>query len=174
MISLIVVLFVHDSFGFNLNEWGTPLSQTLMQIGGSATIGLGTGLYPKSMLKRIFNVKTSWITALVIGFVVAELIAGIICWQLGLNRGELRFIEFRPLPESLIFACAGLTIGLLQWKILKEYFYKSSYWVIASCLGWGICVLVTQISFWAFFLGALLYGIITGATFIWILQRKNE
>lgn len=101
-------------------------------------------------------------------------------WQLGLNRYELRFIEFRPLPEALIFACAGLIIGLFQWIILRRFFIRSGYWILASTLGWGICILITffvglidkEASLFAFFLGALLYGAITGATLIRILQNS--
>ena len=104
---------------------------------------------------------------------VTELIAGIILWKMGLNRGELRFIEFRPIPESFIFASAGLLIGFLQWTILRRYFYKSGYWIFACILGWGICIIVTQISIWAFFMGALLYGAITGAALLWIMQIKE-
>lgn len=174
MFSLIVVLLVHGAFGFGQMEGGTYLSQTVMQIAGGGVIGLGTGLYQRLLLKKVFNVSLSWIYTLVIGFSVTELIVCIFLWQLGLNRYELRFIEFKPLPEALIFACAGLIIGLSQWTILRRYFSKSIYWVLASTLGWGICVFITQISIWAFFIGALLYGVITGAALMWVLRRKEE
>jgi len=174
MISLIVVLLVHSAFGFNMSEGGTYLSQTVMQIAGGAVIGLGVGIYQKLLLKRVFKITSSWIYSLVIGFAVTELIVCIVLWQLELNRYELRFIELRPLPEALIFACIGLIIGLLQWTILRRYFLKSFFWVLASTLGWGICVLVTQLSVWAFFMGALLYGAITGVTLIWVLRKKEE
>jgi len=172
--SLIVVLLVHGAFGFTQMEGGTYLSQTVMQIAGGATIGLGTGLYQRSLLRKVFNVNSSWIYTLVIGFASTELVVCLILWQLGINRYELRFIEFNPLPESLIFACAGLLIGLLQWIILKRYFSRSIYWVVASTLSWGTCILITRISIWLFFPGALIYGAITGAAFMWILKRKEE
>lgn len=173
MVSLIVVLLVHGAFGFNQMDGGTYLSQTVMQIAGGAVLGFGTGLYQKSLLKKEFSVSSSWIYTLIAGFAVTELTVCVILWQLGLNRYELRFIESNPLPEALIFACAGLIIGLLQWTILRKYFSRSIYWVFASTLGWGICVFVTQISILAFFIGALLYGLITGATLLWVLRRKE-
>jgi hypothetical protein len=173
MISLIVVLLVHGAFGFGQTEGGTYLSQTVMQMAGGAVIGLGAGLYQRFLLKKVFHVPSYWIYSLVIGFILTELVVCIILWQLGLNRYELRFIEFRPLPEALIFACAGLIIGLLQWTLLRKYFSRSFYWVFASTIGWGICIFVTLISVWAFFLGALLYGAITGTAFVWILKRKE-
>jgi len=174
MVSLIVVLLVHGAFGFSQMDGGTYLSQTVMQIAGGAVIGLGTGLYQRSLLKKVFKVSLSWIYTLIIGFAVTELIVCIILWQLGMNRYELRFIESNPLPEALIFACAGLIIGLSQWVILRRYFSGSIYWVFASTVGWGVCVLITQISMLAFFVGALLYGLITGATLMWVLKRKEE
>lgn len=174
IISLFAVLVVHTAFGFNMTEWGTPLSQTLMQIAGGAVIGFGTGVYQRSLLRKLFDVTSSWIYALIIGFTITELIAGIILWKMGLNRGELRFIEFRPIPESVIFACAGLLIGLLQWTILRRFFYNSGFWVLACTLGWGICIIITMISVWAFFIGALMYGAITGITLMWIMQIKKD
>lgn len=174
IISLFVVLLVHGAFGFTQMEGGTYLSQTVMQIAGGAVIGLGTGLYQRSLLRRVFNVPSFWIYALVIGFAITELIVCIILWQMNINRYELRFIESNPLPEALIFASAGLIAGLLQWTILRKYFAGSLYWVLASALGWGISVLATQISVWAFFLGALLYGAITGAAIMWLLQSKEK
>ena len=183
IISLIAVLLVQRAFGFGQMDWGTPLSNTLSQIAGGALIGLGTGIYQKSLLRKMFNVSSSWIYTLVIGFAFAELIIGLILWQLDLDREKLRFIEFKPLPEALFFACAGLIIGLLQWPILGKHFSGSIYWIIASTTGWGICILMTYfagfvlkmgLSIFAFFLGALLYGACTGATLIWILHKKEE
>lgn len=174
IISLIVVLLIHGAFGYNQMEGGTYLSQTVMQIGGGAVIGLGVGLYQRSLLKKVFRVSSFWIYTTVIGFAVTELIACIVLWQLELNRYELRFVESNPLPEVLIFSGIGLMIGLFQWNMIKKHFSRSFSWVLASTLGWGICVLAAVISIWSFFVGALLYGAITGATLIWILQKKTE
>lgn len=181
LVSLIAVLLVQGAFGFGQMDWGTPLSNTLSQITGGTIIGLGTGIYQRSLLRKVFNISSSWIYMLIIGFVATELIAGIVLWQLDLDREKLRFMEFKPLPETLIFACAGLMIGLLQWTILRRHFYRSGYWVLASVLGWGICILMTffvglvnrDVSIFAFIPGALFYGAITGAAFMWILQKKN-
>jgi hypothetical protein len=173
MISLIVVILVHGAFGFGQMEGGTYLSQTVVQIAGGATIGLGTGLYQRLLLRRVFDVKASWIYSLVIGFAGTELVVCLLLWQLGINRYELRFIEFNPLPEALIFACAGLLTGLLQWSILRRHFPGSFWWVLASTAGWGGCVLLTVTSVWSFFPGAMIYGAITGAALLWMLRNKE-
>jgi|WetSurSiteA1Bulk_404760.scaffolds.fasta_scaffold53322_1 hypothetical protein len=185
IVSLIAVLLVQGAFGFGQMDWGTPLSNTLSQIAGGTIIGLGTGLYQKSLLQKACKVSSSWIYSLIIGFVTSELIAGIILWQLDLDREKLRFIEDNPLPETLIFASAGLLTGFLQWRILKRFFFRSGCWVIASTLGWGICILINILWFipfihnsvlavvMVFSLGSLLYGVITGTTLIWIMRRKE-
>jgi len=182
IISLIVVLMIHGAFGFNQMEGGTYLSQTVMQIAGGAVIGFGTGLYQKSLLKKVFDVSWSWVYTLIIGFAFTELVVCIILWRLGINRYELRFIELNPLPEVLIFACAGLVIGLLQWTILRKYFSGSTVWVLANTLGWGVCVLTTyffglinrNVLVFGFIPGALLYGAITGATVMWISRNIHR
>jgi hypothetical protein len=182
LVSLIVVLLVHGAFGFSQMEGGTYLSQTVMQIAGGAVIGLGTGLYQRSLLKKVFNVPLAWIYTLIAGFAITELIVCFILWRLNLNRYELRFIEFKPLPEALFFGCAGLVIGLSQWRILRKFFNRSWIWVISSTLGWGICILAVYIAdlvlkkdsaVIAFLLGTLLYGAITGFTLMWVLQCKD-
>ncbi len=174
IVSLIVVLLVHGAFGFNQMEGGTYLSQTAMQVAGGAVIGLGTGLYQYLLLKKHFNAPASWIYFAMAGFAFAELVICLVLWQMQLNRWQLRFVEFNPLPEALFFAIAGLFTGVLQWTILRKYVTGSGYWILASTAGWGICVLVTVFGVWAFFAGALFYGLITGAVICWGLKARQD
>lgn len=174
MISLIVVLLVHGAFGFNQMEGGTYLSQTVMQVAGGAVIGFGTGIYQQELLKKRFNVSGYWTISLVTGFAVIELIVCILLWQMKINRYELRFIESNPLPEAFFFSCAGLLSGILQQGVLRKHFTRSAYWIAASAVGWGVCIVLTLISIWAFFAGALLYGAITGAALMWLMHSKND
>ena len=186
MVSLIAVLLVHGAFGFSQTDPGTHLSQTLMQVAGGSVIGLGTGMYQKDFLRKRFKVRTSWIYFPVIGFAVTELVACLILWALDMDRYKLRFIEGNPLPEALIFACAGMVTGILQVSILKKHFAKSGYWIIASTLGWGICILTNLLWFvpvvrssiffviLVFAMGAMFYGIITGFTLTRVLKPLNE
>lgn len=181
MVSLIVVLLVHGAFGFSQMEGGTYLSQTVMQVAGGAVIGLGTGLYQRSLLKKVFNVSWSWIYTLMIGFAITELLVCLILWRLNINRYELRFVESNPLPESLFFASAGLLTGFLQWPLLRRHFLRSILWVPASAFGWGICIIITYfagmvmkggLSILTFIFGALLYGLITGGTLMWVFRER--
>ena len=173
----IALLIIHGAFGYKMDEWGTPLSQTLGHIAAGATLGIAVGLFQRSLLKRLFNISALWVYALIIGFVLAELVSGIILSQMGINRGEIKFFEYEapgnPPGETIIYAIAGLLTGLIQWPILSRFFTRSVFWVLASTLGWGICFMITMISVWAFLVGALLYGAITGATLEWIMRRKE-
>jgi hypothetical protein len=185
IISLIVILLFCAIFDISMDEFGSQPEQLVMQIAGGTVLGIGTGLIQRLLLRQVFDVPQSWIWSLVTGFVLAEIIAGFICWRLNINRMELRFIELNALPESLIFALAGLLTGLLQWTILRKYFLRSFYWVFASMTGWGICILIMGfVSLFpslntlltdvlVFMLGVTLYGAITGGTLIWVLQKRE-
>jgi len=181
IVSLIVVLLVHGAFGFSQMEGGTYISQTVMQVAGGAVIGLGTGLYQKSLLKKVFDVSWGWVYTLMVGFAFTELIVCLILWRMNINRYELRFIESNPLPEALFFACAGLLTGFMQWPVLRRHFLRSILWVPASTTGWGLCILVPYftgmvlkggLSILTFIFGALFYGLITGVTLIWALKER--
>lgn len=172
------MLLIHGAFGFTQNDWGTPLSQTLGHIAAGGVLGLAVGLFQRSYLKKLFDVPALWIYALIIGFIVIELISGIILAQMGINRGEIKFFEYKtpghPPGESLIYALAGLVAGIIQWPILNRYFSRSFFWVLASTSGWGICFMITMLSVWAFIPGALLYGAITGGTLMWLMRIKKD
>jgi hypothetical protein len=188
--SLIIVLIVAGFFGIAMTEWGTHFQQTIIQLAGGTTLALGVGIFQQIKLKALTNISVHWITAIIAGFIITEIIAGIITWQLNLNRMQLRFIEFRVLPEALIFSVAGAITGLFQWFILKKYYIRSGYWILASGIGWGATILIMAnvyiypslkeipylfilIEILAFLLGALIYGAITGAALVWIMKKKQ-
>ncbi|NNL02350.1 MAG: hypothetical protein HKP39_08765 [Eudoraea sp.] len=182
IVSLIAVGIVGMGiFGITYDEWGTPLANTLMHMTGGAVIGLGVGLYQKALLKKIFKVTSIWIYTLILGFVITELLTGIVLLQTEFVRGQLRFIEFNPLPESIIVSIAGLLIGFLQWLILRKSFSRSIYWIIASSIGWWLIIFLPytvglideQASIFAFIPGSFLYGAITGAVLMWVLKPKE-
>lgn len=115
-----------------------------------------------------------------IGFVLTELIVGLILWKYSINRGELSFIENNPLPHALILAVTGLLTGLIQLPLLRKHYNGLGFWIIASTLGWGMSILLTAINpgndivlIVTFILGTFLYGSITGATLMWILKPKE-
>jgi hypothetical protein len=73
----------------------------------------------------------------------------------------------------LIFASAGLITGIIQYRLLKPYYNKRFYWIIASTLGWAFFILSTYLSLYAIILGPLFYGAITGFAFYKIMEPKT-
>ena len=174
IISIIVLLIIHGSFGFTMNDEGTYLSNTLMHIGSGLVLALGTGILQKELLKKYVHVSFFWVLSLIIGFVLAEIIAGLVLWKLEIYRGLINiFNNTNHFPEASIFALAGLISGILQFRLLKPYYKKRFYWIVASALGWSLLILSTYLGILAFLLGAILYGAITGLVFYKILESKT-
>ncbi len=113
--------------------------------------------------------------SIIIGFVLAELLAGIVLWKLEIYRGLINiFNNTNHFPEASIFAFAGLISGILQFRLLRPYCKKRFYWIVSSTLGWGLLILSTYLGLFAFLLGAIFYGAVTGLVFYWILESKNQ
>ena len=181
IVSGFFVLLINEViFGLTMSEWGTPFEQSIMQIAAGTVIGISMGITQWLLLRKVFDVSLFWLYSVAIGFIIIELIAGIILWKLNINRGELSFIEFNALAHALILAITGLLIGMIQLPLLRKHYSGSVYWVIASTLAWGISILITVIDqeselalLITFIIGAFLYGAITGATLMWIMRPKE-
>jgi hypothetical protein len=179
-VGLIIGLFLSELMGYSMDEWPTQFEQSIMKIGFGILIGFGIGITQWLLIKKVFNISKFWLYSVTIGFIIFELIAGIILWKMDINRGELSFIEGDSMGHTIILASTGLLIGLIQLPILKKHYSGVFYWVFASTLAWGVSVLTTAIGqeseillLITFILGALLYGAITGATLIWILKPRE-
>ena len=180
LIAFIMAVIIAMIGNLDSGEWGTPFVQTCWKIGEGVIIGFSVGIVQLRLLRQVFNVSSFWLYSAVTGFIIIELIAGIILWKLNINRGELSFIEFNALAHALILAITGLLIGMIQLPLLRKHYSGSVYWVIASTLAWGISILITVIDqeselalLITFIIGAFLYGAITGATLMWIMRPKE-
>ncbi len=174
VISMMALLFIHDLFGFSMKEEGTYLSNTLMHIGSGFILALGTGILQKELLKKYFPISFLWVLSLIIGFVLAELLAGIVLWKLEIYRGLINFFQnTNHFPEASIFAFAGLISGLLQLRLFKPFYKKRFYWIVSSTLGWGVFILSAYLGLIALLFGALLYGAVTGLAFSRLLECKS-
>jgi len=177
---IIFSILMMEALQLPKDEWGSPFQQTIWKIGEGILIGLSIGLIQWRLLRKIISIPSFWIFSIPTGILLTELIAGIILWKMGINRGEFNFWENNPLPHALITAIYGLVIGLIQVQLLKNHFTKSTIWIAASTLAWGVSILIISIKvtndlflFVTFILGLLLFGAITGATLMWILKPKE-
>lgn len=71
-------------------------------------------------------------------------------------------------------------IGLFQLPLLRKHFSRSAFWIVASTLAWAVSIIITAPAqrselalLLTFIIGALLYGSITGATLMWVLQKRE-
>jgi hypothetical protein len=172
--SIIVLLLIHGSFGFTMKDDGTYFSNSLMHICSGSVLALGTGILQREFLKKYIYVSYLWVLSLIAGFVLAELIAGYVLWKLEIYRGLINiFNTSNHLPEASIFAFAGLISGILQFRLLRPYYKKAIYWIVTSMLGWSFLILSTYPGLFAFIIGAILYGVITGFAFYRIMELKT-
>jgi len=181
IVNLILVLILAGLFGISMAEMGTWEEQFAMQLAGTAVFGLGVGLLQRSLLREILGEGMLWPWKVVGGFILAEVLAALICLPLQIDPMRLRFIEGNALPEVLVFTMAGLIIGFLQWFQLKKHYRRSFSWVPLNALGWGLCLLVMYLPqlipalnhiltlVLLFSLGATLYGALTGL--MWLQKR---
>ncbi|HOI78608.1 MAG TPA: hypothetical protein PLI30_03270 [Petrimonas sp.] len=173
-ISMVVLLIIHGFFGFSMAEDGTYLSNAVMHIGSGFVLALGTGTLQRELLRKHIQMSFFWVVSLIIGFVVAELVAGIVLWKLEIFRGLINIFNTDVhYPESLIFALAGLIAGIIQFRLLKPYYKKRIFWILSSTIGWSLLILTTYLSPFAIPLGAFLYGAITGIVLYRILKSKT-
>ena len=171
---LFLLLFIHGSFGFSMAEDRTYFSNPLPICIMGFVLALGTGILQRELLKEYFKISFFWVLSLIIGFVIAESIAGIVLWKMEIYRGLINvFNKDVHFTESLIFGLAGLISGILQVRLLKPYYNKRFYWIISSTLGWAIFILLAYMSVFGIILGAVFYGAITGIAFYKLLEPKT-
>ena len=166
-------LLTGSLFGLSVADNGTHLAQTVVYCVFGSVVITSISLTQQSILKR-YNVKISkwWILSGIAGLIISEVIAGVVLWQLAINRSDLGIFQGGPqLPEALIFSFSGLLIGVLQWLVIRKQFNNSVYWIPANVLGWGLGHLV-MFHLLAFFIGAVVLGIITGLFFYWIIKSN--
>ncbi len=173
--SLIAVVLVHGAFGFGMDDWGTHVSNLLMHVAAAGVLGMGVGLVQWGMINKELKVSFNWMWLLVLGLIIAELLAGILLWQLDVLRGQINLPNAENhWPETGIFTFAGLIVGFFQWFLIRKRFKRSGLWIVGSMLGWGVCMAVTTLSMWAFVGGVVLYGCTTGIILKIILKNNKS
>ncbi len=160
---LVAMVLVHGSYGFTMADSGTYLSNTSMHIASGILLATGTGFFQLKFLRKQIRISGIWVWSLVAGFVIAEVIAGLVLWKLSILRGLINLFNTDVhYAEAGIFAFAGLIAGLLQARMLRQTTRTPFLWALASAIGWGSCILFTSFGLIAFFAGALVYGALTG------------
>jgi hypothetical protein len=136
-------------------------------------MGAGVGLLQGRLIARHAGRRRDWLAASSVGMTlpfVAFDLADVVGWDVVYS-----------LPIAVV--AGGLVTGILEWRILREFYRNATSWIAASALGWslaGSTVIVNEqflpkIPGWV---GALLYvavvlvgGILLGAIGGLSLQR---
>lgn len=82
---------------------------------------------------------------------------------------------------AFIFLLVGLSVGLLQWLLLRRSLSRALFWILASAVGvagsiWFILVtdLINQSGVMAFIVAVAVYTIITGLTLSGLLASTKK
>jgi hypothetical protein len=110
-----------------------------------------------------------WVLSNTIGWSAAWVIINL---QVGYSLLGLGITEFSIVRGTV----AGILVGLLQWLILRQLFYRAGWWILVSPLGWGIgmAVGVTVGGAFGWPLVGAISGIIAGYPLIWILRQPRR
>jgi len=168
IVGFCAVMIINSALGHNNLETGTYLVETANYCAASSFIAAVIGLTQWLLLRRKIKISSLWILACIAGILISESLAGFILWKLEINRANIGLLQGgRILPEILIFTFTGALIGIFQFPLLKRNYHKAGLWIPASIIAW----VTVPLAIYA--LGGITLGAITGATLIWILQKKE-
>ncbi len=151
------------------------------QVGGSAQfmvgvgMGAGVGFMQARVLGEWVEPTRRWIWATTIGMGLPFLL-----WDLG---GAVGIEGFFSLPISMVVG--GLLVGVLQSILLRSRVTRTSWWIPANLVGWGLPAAAIALgdsgvlsgpgallSIGAMFLGGSILGAVTGKVLLWMPQRS--
>lgn len=162
------------------NQSSSIIEQTAYAVGFVVFAGFVIGMIQNKLMKKHMEPCLCWVNAYILGFVLVEIISGIICWKMNINRAEIGFLEGNPFGNALLVAIAGGIAATMHLRILKKEFSHIFYWIPANILGWSIPFLLTAffqfsmtLTIITFLLGSLIFGFITAITIAWIFNHKT-
>ena len=185
-----IVMFFGLFISFAVEFFITSFLESYLSPGLAAAIGycfmgggLGTliGLIQWRLLHKKIAISATWILTAAGGLAISELVVGLALWIIGSNR-DLDIDGEGILIYMLIYLVGGVIVGLLQQFVLEGNGFKANKWVSVCTLGWGLSFLIfllgTQLDhflkiFTAFFIGGLVFGIITGIPMLKIIDEKK-
>ena len=126
-------------------------------------IGLLTGIFQYTLLRRYLSHMAWWIAATLLGWLM-PFVTGYFIIAIFAQKNDTFFIMLGML-------LIGTTIVVPQWWILRQRVRYASWWILANGFGWcitGLLNLVTSEPFPVLFAIALMPAIATGIA-CWLL-----
>lgn len=98
--------------------------------------GLGTGILQAVLLQRYLSSVTGWIAATVGGWLLGAVLTQIPGW--------LHWTNALLTVDAALLVMGG-SIGVGQWLVLRRWAPHAGWWIAATCVGWGLVALVTDL-----------------------------
>jgi hypothetical protein len=98
-------------------------------------VGLLTGVLQYWLLRRYLPHMGWWVAATIGGWLLGVFLSLIPSWLNWTN----------PLFNlDLAFIVMGLSIGVVQWLLLRRRLPRAGWWIGANVAGWGLLALITE------------------------------
>ncbi|NUN63743.1 hypothetical protein HCU40_03040 [Pseudanabaena biceps] len=117
---------------------------------------------------RKYIVGLGWFWATLIGGTVGGSLSSWASFQLAITYGD-------AVDLVIVYACLrGLSVGLVQWTILKQYFRRSEWWIVVSTASWygGVWIgwlLINKLGYFLTLTIGAIYGLLTGIVLLVML-----
>jgi len=122
--------------------------------------------------KYIFGME--WLLATWLGGTVGGTISSWTSWELALRYGET--IDF-----FVMYTCLrGLTTGLAQWKVLRQYFRQADWWIVGTTVSWyislqvGFFLIDKQGGYFLTIIVGAIYGLLTGMVLLLLFWSRRK
>lgn len=147
-----------------------PMDDVVSAALGGATAGLLIGTVQMIVLRRHIGMRAAWILSTIIGLALGNTV-GIV-----LNGGGTQTTDL-----LILGAAAGISVGVAQFALLREYLQRAALWPPVVALAWPLGWLVTastgtslQLGYVVFeSLGGLLFAAITGMVLTYMVRASN-
>jgi hypothetical protein len=135
-------------------------------------LGITLGLSQWIVLRSSLPNALPWIPATMIGYILCAIIFAFA------NSDPTRLLKSQIVNNAILFGLMGFTIGVSQWWVLRQYYERSSLWVLASIFGFlfFLWLVVDPARLQSEFLlrGGMVgacTAALTGATLIWMIRQ---
>ncbi len=121
---------------------------------------------------RRYILGMGWLWTTLIGGSVGGFLSSWASFQLAISYGD-------AVDLLTIYTCLrGLSTGLMQWVLIKQYFRRSEWWIVGSTASWYIGVmvglsLVEKLGYFLTLAIGAIYGLLTGCVLLVLFSRKD-
>jgi predicted membrane protein len=166
---------------------GDPIGAAALGFITGVWVGVVTGAMQWYVMRQRVYRSGWWILASTLGWTVGVTIGFIVVAVMVKALGQ---VVGRIIGGAIAGAVNGTMIGAMQWYVLRQKVYRSSWWIVGSVLGGSlgwfageVMVIIlggndNPVLSWnaAWMASGTLSGAVTGLFLIWLLQKpiSNE